>query len=283
VCWRGDLEYHIARASIPEMSEYVRPTQRALRDLALTFPPLDVELHSLDNALIQKSQAVTSEVAAGGAERVLALKDRVWFRVKTTDLRGVAGEVETAPEFGPGTSADLPASAWWLTAAGHRQDDTKNRDFYANLEAECRRAAKGSSAAVCSAHLVPTHLDCRRWELEKASLVVVTLQRKVREAIARAAQTGNMWIATIGTFQLGALVKQVDGETYLAITADGFWDSKVLAILLNAVPDTSGDDWQIEPSDVMGITPREGQIIYSTMIPPESLSQILDEIDDHFL
>ncbi|MGA1826775.1 hypothetical protein [Microbacterium sp.] len=265
------------------MSEHVRPTLRALTDLGRSLPPLDSELHLLDDVLLQKAQALPAEVAAGGAERIRTLTDRVWFKVKTTDLRGAGGEAETPEAFGPRTDADLPAAAWWLVAAGHRQDDTKNRDFYARLEAECERAAKGTPVAVDSAHLAPTSNDYRRWQLENVALVVVTLQRKVREAIARAAQTGNVWRVAIGTFQLGALVKDVDGESYLAITADGFWDSKMLAVLLDAVPGVSVDDWQIEPSEVIGITPTTGQIIYSAMIPADSLSRVLDEVDDHFL
>jgi hypothetical protein len=34
---------------------------------------------------------------------------------------------------------------------------------------------------------------------------------------------------------------------------------------------------------VIGITPPPGQIIYSAMIPADSLSRVLDEVDDHFL
>lgn len=265
------------------MSENVRPTKRALTELGLTFPSLDVELHLVDDALIRKAQSLPEEVAGGGAERIRSLNDRVWFKVKTTDLRGAAGEADTPEGFGADSAANLPAVAWWLVDAGHRQSDTKNRDFYARLEAECRRAAKDTPAAVSSAHLLPSRDDYRRWELENAALVVIVLQRKVREAIARAAQTGKVWRVSIGTFQIGALVKRVDGESYLAVTADGFWDAKALAVLLDAVPRVSADDWQIEPSAVMGITPVSGQIIYSAMIPADALSAVLDEIDEHFL
>lgn len=51
------------------MSENVRPTKRALTDLGRSFPPLDVELHRVDDALIQKAQALPAEVAIEGAER----------------------------------------------------------------------------------------------------------------------------------------------------------------------------------------------------------------------
>ncbi|WP_022878502.1 hypothetical protein [Microbacterium sp. B19] len=265
------------------MSENVRPTKRALTDLGRSFPPLDVELHRVDDALIQKAQALPAEVAAGGAERVRSLSDRVWFKIKTNDLRGAAGQVDTPAEFSSESSAGLPSAAWWIVAAGHRQSDTKNRDFYARLEAESRRAAKGVPASVNSTHLVPTREDYRRWELEQIALVVIAMQSKVREVIARAAQTGKVWRASIGTFEIGALVKQVDNESYLAVTADGFWDAKALAVLLDAVPGVSAEDWQIEPSEVMGITPASGQVIYSTIIPADSLAAILNEVNDIFL
>lgn len=265
------------------VTEYVRPTKRALVDLGHAFPSLDVQLHLVDDVLLQKSQSLPDEVAAGGAERVRSLNDRVWFKVKTNDVRGAAGKAETPAEFRSGPATDLPADAWWLVAAGHRQSDTKNRDFYARLHAECKRAAKGTSASVSSAHLEPVRDDYRRWQLENATLVVLVLQRKVREAIARAAQTGKIWRVGIGTFQIGALVKHVDGESYLAVAADGFWDAKMLAVLLDAVPGVQADDWQIEPSEVVGITPSSGQVIYSAIIPPDSLAEVLDEVNDTFL
>lgn len=280
---RGYRECRYPRTTVLEVSEHVRPTKRSLADLGLSFPHLDVELHAIDDVLVQKAQSIPEEAAANGAERIRSLSDRVWFKAKTSDQRGAVGVVETSEEFGPGSEADLPGSAWWLVAAGHRQSDTKSRDFYVRLEAECKRSAKDTSATVSSAHLLPVRDDYRRWELENATLVVVFLQRKVREAIARAAQTGKVWRASIASFQIGAIVKHVDGESYLAVTADGFWDAKTLAVLLDAVPGVDADDWQIEPSDVVGITPSPGQIVYSAMIPTESLSRVLDEVDDHFL
>ena len=88
---------------------------------------------------------------------------------------------------------------------------------------------------------------------------------------------------SIGTFEIGALVKHVDGESYLAVTADGFWDAKALAVLLDAVPSVRADEWQIEPAGVVGVTPSAGQVIYSAIIPADSLGLVLDKVDDSFL
>mgnify|MGYP007088046686 CR=1 FL=1 len=265
------------------MSEPVRPTTRALSDLGLALPPLEVELHLIDNALVQKAQGLPADVAAGGAERIRSLSDHVWFKVKTSDIRGAAGEVDTPAEFGPETEANLSAGAWWLVAAGRRQDDTRNRDFYTTLEAECVRAAKGTSANVNSDRLRPTQVDYRRWHVEATTVSVIALQKQVREAIARSAQTGSVWRVTVQSFQIAALIKRIDGESYLAIAADGFWDAKAVAVLLDAVPSVGAGDWQVEPSDVLGIEPASGQVVFSTMIPADSLSKVLDEVDGHFL
>lgn len=170
--------------SVFAMTQHVRPTQRALADLGLVFPPLNIELHTLAHSLIQKAQRIPGEVASGGAERVRALKDRVWFKVKTGNLRGVVAEVQIPDGFGPRADADYSHSAWWLAAGGLRQDDTPTRDFYAVLSDECRRLAKGTGAGVYTAHLLPTAADYRRWQLENATVIAIALRRKVREAIA---------------------------------------------------------------------------------------------------
>lgn len=132
-------------------------------------------------------------------------------------------------------------------------------------------------------HLEPAPVDYRRWQVESAAIVALGLRRKVREAIARSAQTGMLWIATIGTFRLGALVKHQEGETYLAVTAEGFWDHRLLAVILDAVPGVAADDWQIEPGSVDDIPFAEGQLVYSALIGAETLAAVLEEIDGHFL
>jgi hypothetical protein len=53
-------------------------------------------------------------------------------------------------------------------------------------------------------------------------------------------------------------------------------------LLLDAVPGISEEDWQAEPGGVADIKPMTGQIIWSTIIPPEVQTEILarsDELD----
>jgi hypothetical protein len=50
----------------------------------------------------------------------------------------------------------------------------------------------------------------------------------------------------------------------------------MIALILSAVPGISESDWQAEPEGISDIEPKEGQIIWSTMIPPEIQARILE-------
>ncbi len=131
----------------------VRPTKRCLDDLELRFPPLEVPLHQAEHDLVAKAQRLPDESASGGAERMLAIDDRVWFKVKVGEHRGAGGRVTEAPEAIP--------TLWWLVAGGLRRADSKAQDFYSILEAECRRAAKFYVREAIHAHL--DELEERYW------------------------------------------------------------------------------------------------------------------------
>lgn len=246
----------------------VRPTKRCLDDLDLSFPPLEQPLHEMEHALIAKAQRVPSEVAAGGAERVLAIDDRVWFKVKVGSHRGAAGLVADGPE-------GLP-DVWWLVAAGVRRADSQDVDFYAVLEAACRRSAEGSRSSVSSEHLLLQDIDLRRWRLEETTLAVVSIQGAVRDAIRRSALAGEPVEARTRAPRATAWVVSREGETYLAIAAAGFLDPREVAVVLASVPGVTADDWQIEPGEVLGIAPSMDRLVYSTLLSTDLLAAMLD-------
>ncbi len=95
----------------------VRPTKRCLGDLSVALPDLGTPLDEVNHSAIAIAQAVPEQRDAGGAQRILALSDRVWFKVKTGDQRAVVTELTDRER-----AIDLPdgVGAWWIGAAGHR-------------------------------------------------------------------------------------------------------------------------------------------------------------------
>ncbi|MFF0230414.1 hypothetical protein [Micromonospora sp. NPDC005254] len=254
----------------------VRPTKRCLDDLNLGFPPLEQALDQLGNPLIVKAQLVPEEVAAGSAERILAIRDRVWFKAKVQSLRGAVTKLDPTGDYGLEIAE---ASAWWwIGAAGWRQEDSR-RDFYRSLAAEVERAGRGSGSG-SSEHLLPRDVDVRRLRAEVAVQVTLVIKKIVRKAIAASMKTGKVCTATFSHHRVSALVRARDGEAYLAVTAEGFVDPRLLAVILGAVPHVSGSDWLPEPEGVFGIRPEPGQIIYSAIISANSQAEIMDELSD---
>lgn len=254
----------------------VRPTKRCLDNLGLNFPPLEVALHALPQVLVAKAQQVPAEVVAGSAERIRAIKDRVWFKVKINAYRGAVTELERSADHG---QEIVEANAWWwIGAAGIRRDDSGG-DFYRLLTAEVERAGLGSGTTK-SSHLLPAEIDIRRLKAETAVQFTLAIRRTVRRAIALSLRRGKIYCATSGRHRIMALVRAKDGDAYLAVAAEGFIDPKLLAVILGSVPHVAAGDWLPEPEGVFGMTPAPGQIVYSTIISAASQAAIMDEFSE---
>ncbi|WP_033340133.1 hypothetical protein [Catenuloplanes japonicus] len=257
------------------MSELpVRPTKRALDDLGLAFPVLEQRLHRLAHPVVAHAQRIPAQVAAGGAERVASLGDRVWFKVKTGRHRAAVHRLDPAYEHQPEIVTE--GAWWWLGAAGTRKGDSDADDFYTRLAAECGRAGRGTGRS-SSAHLLPRSVDVRRLRAELAVQVVARVRDLVCDLIARSLCDGKVWSAQMEKYEISALVRAQAGDAYLAIVAEGFIDDRILAVILDAVPGVDPDDWQTEPDGALGIQPGFGQIIRSAIIPPEYQAKIVDQ------
>lgn len=249
----------------------VRPTKRCLDDLELGFPSITTPLTSVDHPLVSKAQTVPRQVTSGGTERVLALSDRFWCKVKVGNYRGIAGELQHDPASG------LPEHQWWLVAAGHRQADSPKHDFYDQITQECQRAARGMPNNVSSDALLPATIDAKRYIAEQAALLVDSIRQIVRDCLRRSTHTGEASVAETDGHRIVGLVKSTDGESYVAVAAEGFIRPDLIAIILDAVPGLSADDWIPEPGEVLGIQPISGQIIYSAMLPASAQAELLEE------
>jgi hypothetical protein len=250
----------------------VRPTKRCLDDLDLSIPYLTEPLESIDHILIQRAQNLPIEQATGGAGRILALSDRIWYKVKSGRHRGAA-TVLTDRE-----AADITTSVgrWWLCAAGYRREGDRG-EFYAALEAEARR--RGGKGNPSTSHLLPADWDWKRLAAELAEAWRSRLQRVVLELVARSLRSGKAHVAEFRHHRVSALVRADDGDdAYLAIIAEGIPDPKVIAIILASVPGIPADHWQPEPGSVPGLSTVPGEVIWSTCLPPTISATVLDLI-----
>jgi hypothetical protein len=252
----------------------VRPTKRCVADLGSPLPDLGVPLEEIDHPVVVSAQSVPEQRDAGGAERVVALSDRVWFKIKTSDHRAAVTELrgEELPEW-----ARPSRGAWWIGAAGRRQGDSPQRDFYAALQRECT-----TGKTVSSNHLLPTEWDWKRLAAEQAVAWRREMKRMVIGLVAMSLKSGHLAVAEFRKHRIKALVRADNGhEAYLAIIAEGVPDPQMFALLLDCVPGVAPDDWQAEPSPLAEMNPGSGEIIWSTLFPSEVASAIIDlDVDD---
>jgi hypothetical protein len=109
---------------------------------------------------------------------------------------------------------------------------------------------------------------------------VQAIREVVLTLIIKSLHDGRPYVAELGSHRVTAMVRASDGaEAYLAVSTEGFPHSDFIAVILDAVPGINKDDWQAEPGGVLGIAPRQGQIIWSTIIPPEAQADILSRFD----
>lgn len=230
------------------------------------MPTLAEPLHAIPHPLIRKAQTLPSELMAGGAERILSINDRVWYKVKIGRDRGAAILLST-------TLLPDPTNTyrWWLCAAGNREDGSRG-DFYAALEREARRV--GDSRMPTSDHLLPTEWDWKRLAAELAIAWQATVSQAVVGVIASSLDDGERHSVEFGHYVLSAVVHPKDGDAYLSLRARGFVDSKIIAVILASVPGVPSTYWQVEPSDVAGMPRDRGELIWSTLLPETAIEQI---------
>ncbi len=251
----------------------VRPTKRCLTDLGALLPDLGQPLDEIVHPTIAAAQAVPEQRNGGGAQRIRAVDDRVWFKVKVRDQRAIVTELRYAER-----SADvlLDTGSWWIGAAGRRQADSPQRDFYESIRRECT-----TGKTVSSTHLLPTDWDWQRLTAEQATAWRREMKHLVIKLISISLTTGQLAVAEFRRHRVKALVRADNGhEAYLAITAEGVPDPQLFALLLDCVPGIAPEDWQPEPSPLADMEPSEGEIIWSTLFPSEIASAILDLDED---
>ncbi|WP_369045141.1 hypothetical protein [Sinomonas sp. P10A9] len=239
----------------------VRPTFRVLVDLGIAVPQLDVALPSVDHPLVEKAQTVPAQCSADPPEKIRAIEDAHWYKVKAGQYRGGVTELATTPD-------EMPAR-WWLGLAGLRQADSPQRNFYDNLPAD-------------SVSRFPVDKDWRRFEAELALAAVDASRRTVRKAAYISLTQGAVACFKLGTsMEVRARIRaEENGDAYLSLGGCGIYDPMHFALILGAFPGISSDDWMFEPSEVLGLELEPGEIMYSTIFPPELQHALFEEFGD---
>lgn len=250
----------------------VRPTLRCvLEDLQLPLPTADELLENLQHELISKAQMLPEFDAAGSAERIASVQDHIWLKVKTGSWRGAVL---------PPARDDTAAPLWWLGAAGHRQADSDQRDFYARFAADCERRGSALGRRCDSDAYLPTTKDAQRLDVERALAGIRASRSMVRSLARESLQSGHARTATLNGWDITVLIR-TDGTrhaaAYIVICTSGVADPKTYAALLSAVPGVAAEDWMPEPTEVLGITAGSGQVVYSALISAEAQALLLAE------
>ena len=243
------------------MSDGVRPTKQALEHLGVAVPPIPEFLHSLPHAIVQKAQLLPEQVRGGGGERILALEDRVWLKVKKSRWRAACTELR-GPEL-----ASLPIShPWWMGAAGTRMADSRD-DFYAMLTAFSRD----------SSSLLPTTWDVKRLIAEAGTLAAVVTQKAVCDAVAASLTSGEIVALTLAERDVRIRVRVLpDGEAYIAISFINTMEIEFMTTVLSSVPGVSASDWLPEPTSPLHLALEPGEMIFSTQLSTEVQATIID-------
>lgn len=262
-----------------DLRPVVRPTKRVLEDLRIDLPTADQQLHAIQHPVIVGAQRVPEVVLAQGAERIVSVADRVWFKSRAGTMRSAVTRLVEAEVF-PGIREHSWIARWWIGAAGERAQDSPQRDFYSQLTTEVGRNS-GSSM-----HLLPSDWDEKRLKLELGDMFVSGIRRAVRSAIVLSIRYGKpiRLMAADHYFQAHVPAESPD-EVYLFLGAGGILNPKVLAVMLTSIPGVSQDDWQPEPSgEAHGADPRSGEMVWSTMLTEDALSFLRDhEVDPRYL
>lgn len=240
-------------------------------------PTLDVPLSELDHPLLLRAQALPTLVAAQSAERIRSLTDRIWFKVKTGTWRGAAGEIQDQLDDDTPSLLESCDAQWWLAAAGPRQDDSPQRDFYARLDLE---AHSGGPNSCSTDYLLPEAWDVNRLKAELALGVSTIIPQLVRRAAALSMRHGDIRGFGAGPTDVRVRVRMLDdGQVYLAIGSTGVTDPDLFALLLSAFAGLTVEDWLPEPGPYLHVQPAPGEILWSTILSIDAQRALLDELD----
>jgi len=231
-----------------------------------------VLLHEVEHPLVMRAQQVPERSRAGAAERIKSISDRVFFKVKTSDWRGAVCELDQiVPDI---------VQTWWLVTAGNRAADSPQHDFYDRLKSQAHRAGPNSCD---SSALLPTDWDKMRLTAEAATKAARLVRDLTRIAAAESLANGDIRGFVVADRDIRVrLSMHDDGRAYIAVGAVGGIDSAIMVAVLSAIPGLHADEWMPEPSEILGLQPARGEILWSAMMPPECQAELMGWADGQY-
>lgn len=164
----------------------VRPTMRCLtEDLGISLPSEDVDLGEIDHPLTAETRRL-APLSPEGQKRVLAIDDRLVYRVQFSDRRGA-------------TWVDEENQIVWLLGAGDRREGSAE-DAYVYFE-ELHRAGR----------LMPTPKDYMRDRVEGAARIITRIAEEAQEFLGQARVRPGTELAVV-------LVESVEARLYVELT-----------------------------------------------------------------
>lgn len=256
------------------MTPAVRPTKSALDGAKIALPDIGEPLHEIDHPIVAKAQTIPEQHAGGRTERVVSLTDRVWFKARAGDWRAAITDLEThgLPSKLLTKRLSVHDAWWWLGAAGHRQDDSPQKDFYSQLKSQSFTGKKCSTD-----FMLPTEWDCRRLEAEVALSETLALQMTIRNAARQSLTNGDIRGFSVGSADVRVRVSVLpDGQAYVAVGAVDILDPNFYALIFNSFPGLDASEWLPEPNGAAGLVPAPGEMLYSALLPPDTQARLLE-------
>lgn len=124
--------------------------------------------------------------------------------------------------------------------------------------------------------LLPQEWDRNRLKAEIAYAEYRAYEEIMIMATARSLRSGKVVTAEFSQFSMGVLVRADQGQQFVAFIARNVFDPKRLAVMMNALPGITADDWGPEPGGIADLRPGSGEIIWSAVLEPETADRILD-------
>ncbi|MCL2585561.1 MAG: hypothetical protein FWE35_24240, partial [Streptosporangiales bacterium] len=200
---------------------------------------VNIPLDEIDHPLLAKATERFADKRSA-LERISAVDDQVFFKIKVQRWRGAAWLEES----------EMP----WLVAAGRRQEGSPD-DFYAKLTTQGRSARRRHNAenpSSCghktyTAHLLPQQEDRARWVAEAVTRAERQLQVTVHALVRLSLLDGREHAEMLDGAALGIQVLADEGhETYIAIRIIGPVPQDLVAPVLNLVPGCDPDAWMLD-------------------------------------